>query len=710
MDKNSIFVRRKGKLIVNQGPEKVLCLDVLATALKNIEKLGFMFSEKLINAVRTMNEKEFLYFYNTLIHDLQEMTGENRSFRPMYPNFPTQVMDMEEAELYLNAIVHYFSVAVRDSIGINLPNNCLPIYEKVIRSPLIERTDLRILDLAIDEDFILMIQNLISAKSSISEIDKQDIAWAIEQMDDPASLLPDSIPLKENIGYIVAQMLQFKKADVNVISRYFDTATEVLRLAVALSGGDISLASNTRFKSFNRPERRLLMTLLDSVNHLEEDMLRHKEAWKRLGERLHPGEFKSKYSKVYEAFEAVRGNVAFQTFGGKLEHVLGQKDAMAAVTLLKKRPGDFARRLDHIIRISEEPQQVVKSFSEVVGSVSTRVLLQVHAHFKNRNNGSDIRVFFPKGNVGKAISITNELIHIEEEICCLVVSAIEEELVTRFSKLPPFGKVFVDKELQDYLVPFSQRSASRSIRTISRGSQLKIPDGDTIRAYVWWRNMDGDDPWETRVDLDLSVTIFDEKWKFMDQVSYTNLRSNGFRMFHSGDITDAPKGAAEFIDMDIPSIVKNGGRYVIVNVNCFTGQSYGELPECFAGWMIRKEARSGEIFEPKTVVDKFDITADTQICIPVIFDLAERKAIWSDIALRRNPNYAINIEGNLIGIAATGKSLTSLTKPTLYDLFMLHANARGTLVEIQKEADTIFSVNEGITPFEIEKILADFLV
>jgi hypothetical protein len=126
--------------------------------------------------------------------------------------------------------------------------------------------------------------------------------------------------------------------------------------------------------------------------------------------------------------------------------------------------------------------------------------------------------------------------------------------------------------------------------------------------------------------------------------------------------------------------------------------------------MIRKEPGSGEIFEPKTVVDKFDITADTQICIPVIFDLTERKAVWADIALRRNPNYAINVEGNLSGIAATGKSLTSLTKPTLYDLFMLHARARGTLVEVQNEADTIFSLNEGITPFENEKIIAEFLV
>ena len=53
----------------------------------------------------------------------------------------------------------------------------------------------------------------------------------------------------------------------------------MLRLAVALSNGDVSLAMKARFKSFKRPERRLLMSLLCLVNNLEEDMLRHKEAW-----------------------------------------------------------------------------------------------------------------------------------------------------------------------------------------------------------------------------------------------------------------------------------------------------------------------------------------------------------------------------------------------------------------------------------------------
>lgn len=57
-------------------------------------------------------------------------------------------------------------------------------------------------------------------------------------------------------------------------------------------------------------------------------------------------------------------------------------------------------------------------------------------------------------------------------------------------------------------------------------------------------------------------------------------------------------------------------------------------------------SRSGEIFEPSTVQDKVDITADTQISIPVILDLKERKLIWTDLSLTRDLTYDNTIEAN----------------------------------------------------------------
>ena len=167
------------------------------------------------------------------------------------------------------------------------------------------------------------------------------------------------------------------------------------------------------------------------------------------------------------------------------------------------------------------------------------------------------------------------------------------------------------------------------------------------------------------------------------------LTFKNFKAYHSGDITSAPKGASEFIDFDIPSVLKYGGRYVVMTLLSYTDQPYKDLPECFTGWMVRQYPGSGEVFEPSTVQDKVDITADTQISIPVILDLKERKLIWTDLSLTRDLTYDNTIEANQKGMILVGKALTNLVKPNLYDLFRLHIEARGELVQDIEEAETI---------------------
>ncbi len=140
----------------------------------------------------------------------------------------------------------------------------------------------------------------------------------------------------------------------------------------------------------------------------------------------------------------------------------------------------------------------------------------------------------------------------------------------------------------------------------------------------------------------------------------------------------------------------------------YTQQPYVELPDCFAGWMARNAPQSGEIYEPRTVVDRLDLTADTKAAIPVVFDLAERRAIWCDMALRANPNFNNHVDANRKGIALTIRSMVELSKPNLYDLFRLHAQARGDAVATPEEAETTFSVDAG-TPFQLERIASEFM-
>src|ERR1041385_7052758 len=114
-------------------------------------------------------------------------------------------------------------------------------------------------------------------------------------------------------------------------------------------------------------------------------------------------------------------------------------------------------------------------------------------------------------------------------------------------------------------------------------------------------------------------------------------------------------------------------RYVVMSLNSFTEQPYCDLPECFAGWMARQHANSGEIFEPKTVQDKIDVAANTRICLPAILDLWEGNVIWADIALRKHPSWN-NVKNNLSGVSVMARALTSLVKTDLHTLFSLHIN------------------------------------
>ena len=56
-----------------------------------------------------------------------------------------------------------------------------------------------------------------------------------------------------------------------------------------------------------------------------------------------------------------------------------------------------------------------------------------------------------------------------------------------------------------------------------------------------------------------------------------------------------------------------------------------------------------------------------------------------------------------------GKAMTTLAKPDLYMLFKLHAHARGTLVDTTNQADTIFAPDTAVTPFDSDRIIADYL-
>lgn len=668
-------------------------MKAVATLSMNIESLGYAISPPLFEALARLSKAQFSEFEGQLIQDLTKLLKGYVPYRPMYAGFPTEVMKKSRAALYVNALIHYWSG------GSIMP----PSEETVKRLPLARGSFLvKMLGLGDLEEFETMFTQIVGGNMAFSPQDREDIESIIAHGGHEVwRLLPETIPQRENVASVSALMLRYRGPYQEFLEQHAKTATDALRIAVALSGGDVSLASPTKFSQISRPQRRQLLSIIERSSSPLDDMVRRPETWKRFGERLHPGEFHKLFPKAYRAMKGIRQSPGGHTFRAQVESSLRTGNLPKAVSLLTTRPGELARRLDHLLRSSQSDQaEVVSAISRVADQVSTPVLLQALHHFRHRNDNAEYRVFLPKGEVGMTHCIPNNLPELEEECCQQVTGVLEQTLIQRFGQLQTLGNVFLDERLKDFCVPSGLRSASKSLRTVGRGSRLALPQCDTLRFFIWWKN--GVD----RTDIDLSAVLLNHNLGYEDYLTYYNLRS--VSGCHSGDIVDAPEGACEFIDINISEALRRRARYVAMIVKSYTRQPYCDLPECFAGYMARTHPASGEVFEARTVQDRFDLASKSRTALPLLFDLQERVAIWCDVSTLNEPEWNNNVHTGHRGILAALWAMTNLKKMSIYDLLWLHATGRGTLVQDEKRADTVFSVAAG-TQFEVERIAAEFM-
>lgn len=656
-----------------------------ATLAASMLSLGFAPSRELHAALETSSDAELAAFQAAVIPALQELKGAHVRHEPLYPNFPAQVMQTSEAELLLNALVHYWSCGT-----------WRPSYEALPRELRWESTKLREVGLASEEDYLAIFPLLLSSNDSLSAEDRGYLEHFM--IEEPELRYPESIPFKENLCVVAGMFFRAGKD----ISPFVKTATDLLRVVTYLNEGDVSLASNTRFQSMPRAQRRQLVALLERVAN-EEDLDRHRGKWKRLFHSLHVSEYASE--RLGALVSKIRNDEKVVSFNGRVERALQQGELDELIALLRQRPGVFARRLDEVLRNYDEPAlqaQVVGAFADVADEVPTRVLVQMLGHFQSRAAGAERRVVFPKGMAQKArvIAAAEPL---AAEVVARLREGLEATLRARFARLEPLGKVWIDPELARCPVPSQQRSASPGALSVARGTHLPLGDESktTLRLFVYWVGR----------DIDLSATLHDEEFGLIEPISYTNLRSEAYEACHSGDITFAPEGASEFIDITIDRAADHGVRYVVMNVLVFNGPSFAKHETCFAGWMTRAHPNSNEVFDAKTVEHKVDLCSNARNAIPVVFDLAERKAIWTDLV---TPSYVSwggnNVESNQASIEHVLEAIVSAaSKLSLADLLRIHVEARGELVASREEAEVVYGLEGDLTPYDVNRISAEFL-
>jgi hypothetical protein len=420
---------------------------------------------------------------------------------------------------------------------------------------------------------------------------------------------PERIPVRENRAVIN------KVALAGGRPLLADTVTDVLRLAAAVSGGDVTLETATRFRSFARPERRVIMAALDSVVRDTPakltDVARHAEPWKRLGERLHPHEH-ARFPHAGRVFAVARGEERCPSLTARAEQAFSEGEAARAARRLADAPGLLFRSLDRLLRSATAADRtaIMDLAAQAAPSVSGRVLLSVREHFQNRAAAAGAglpRIF--ANRKGRAWVLPETRAGIDQGTRRDVLALLDEAVAAR---LPEGGRVIVDPAVLGVALPLSGKPAAPGLGVMPRGSVSPVVPGDqdVLSFFVYWRQQ------SRRTDYDLSALMVAADFSRGDFVSWQAYQSADAAVTYSGDVTDAPDGATEFISCDLRRMSM---PVVIPQVNIYSGEAFDEAAEAFFGYMLRGSAQQGAPFEAATVRMKSDLRGSGRVALPLAF-------------------------------------------------------------------------------------------
>jgi hypothetical protein len=575
---------------------------------------------------------------------------------------------------------------------------------------------LRLLALATADSVRQTIESLLARRAPLSAADRADLQVLLDGA--VSAWIPDDIPVRETRALVLAHFLP---AEPELIDRT-DTATDVLRLIYALMDADPGLRTPpARRRSLPRATRRLLLQRLDRmpVETLVDDLHRHERAWKRIAENLHPFEFAARFPVAALAFAILRqtdldlgtaagravageasrhplvrvadGRLVFTTYNSRVEGAFEQGRPDQALDLLRQRPGDLVRRLVQLARAlpSEQRPALVEALTTAVSDVSPAVITAALGQV--RTPPGDLRLFFPRGGTARIWTSVDEREPLPGALAAELSAVLTGEMLRRATGLPRWRRAFLDEELSRLAAPGSERNASSSLLRMTRGSAVPIPQDELLRLFLHWVQPRG-----RRVDLDLSVAVFDEEWAFVGLCDYTRLRFDEDALVHSGDLTSAPApgGSTEFVDVDLRAVRRVGGRYLLPVVFSYNDVPFDELERGFVG-MLRQP--SG-LFDPAAVEDRFDLSGPAKILLPFGVDLHTKDLRWYDVNLGA-AGYGQNIRryGGQLGLmAATMEEVHgSGDRVSLWEICCWHAAARTDEIAVRCADGSVVGYRRG---------------
>lgn len=510
----------------------------------------------------------------------------------------------------------------------------------------------------------------------------QPLPYSPQDLDD-ISALADIYPIGDNLQ---ASSRENNATLAGLFAEYNwtrgATVTDVLRVASVWSGGTPDLAENVKFK-LSRVQRRALISVLErnlrGNVRASFDIARYPEKWKRLLKALHPSDYK--WAKATQACSKEVYCDHTVSEDARIEAAIKIANAPVLLERLSENPGVFARRLAELLRkFPEDRDDIIESFDKVSSQVSSKVLVQARNHFSgpDRHKRDRLPVRFKSRTVRDGW-LANRL----DGNYFDVLDAIDKGLSSKLAGKKVFFEEIIAGQAKGIKLMTSNRSVNKGGLTVAPGSRIKTPVTDYLSLFMHWKDIE-----DHRVDLDLSARFLSSDLRDSEDIAYYN--TIGVAR-HSGDITAAPQGAEEYINISLAKVKESAYRYILMNVCSYTGQNVSEVPEAYAGFVGVESLESS--FNASDVWARFDLMSEGREVTPLIYDVETNEIIWVDMqfaGLKRSSN--LMNSNNVGGIL---ENLLANNHVSVYDFVALSG---ATIVTNKEDADLI------IDPLQVDQV------
>lgn len=394
----------------------------------------------------------------------------------------------------------------------------------------------------------------------------------------------------------------------------------------------------------------------------------------------------------------------YSTWQGRVDKARLQNDADKTLSLLKERPGLFARCLfASMLRFGSD--KVLTAFNEIADRLPARLLLSLGNAAESYFDPKETRLARPitgvthKIEANKLLALYND--DTRKTMVADVMNIYKSSMLRRFSAQNAESKtVYIDPAL--YNIPVSVGDRATTIQDTScalMGTRFPI-EGDTVRLFMQW----GKELPAQHLDMDLSCSIALPNNEVAECVYY-NLTCTGAK--HSGDIRSIPDmvGTAEYVELSIPELQEAQAKYVTFTCNAY---SCGSLsPNLVVGWMnsaypMTVSEEKGVAYDPSCVQHMVRISEGnlTKGLVFGVLDVARREIIWLEM-----PFTAQTLRG------ADSASVEALlhkleAKLSVGELVEMKAKAQNlAIVASAEEADEAYTYEWALNPADVTKLL-----